>query len=495
MATTPFPQTENIMKLKSYMIAAVALMGLTACNEDFGDWTNQAGNKQEAAINFGNGKVTEVGVIDLAQYPKAPADTDSVKVCTIVAPTTTYKETTNLYFINLGDKEYAVSVTGNMLVKDLKAHVEKTFGLRPVERTVTTTVTAYTGDGKTAVKNTLVAQSGKFNVKVIPQAPFIDEKGYYIVGNVNSWSLMRDEAMHLTNGGADPYDVPEFTVDLKPVDGLETYEIKLAPASAFGADDKVSNWGNVLSSADSDPVAANSGTISTTNAGGNIKFAAVEGAKKYRIKVNVLNGTYEVTAMSNPELYLTGSNYSWGGTWLNLHPVNGNDDAFWRIIYLHKDEQIKFAPQAGWGNDFGAQYKMVDEAGANPSGTDNIVIGNAGWYLVYVNTKPTVKTVSFLKPTVYLIGNTAGEWNVNASHAFTTPTEENGEFVSPAFAADDDVRMCVSFDGYDWWRTEFILNAGGKIDFRENGGEQTRVKGVKGQRAYLNFTTLSGSYK
>ena len=55
--------------------------------------------------------------------------------------------------------------------------------------------------------------------------------------------------------------------------------------------------------------------------------------------------------------------------------------------------------------------------------------------------------------------------------------------------------MCVKFDGIDWWQTEFIVNAKGQLDFRGAGGDQARVKVTKGKKTYLNFTTLSGSYK
>ena len=123
----------------------------------------------------------------------------------------------------------------------------------------------------------------------------------------------------------------------------------------------------------------------------------------------------------------------------------------------------------------------------------NITITNAGWYLVKVVTgaKPII---SFLKPNVYLMGDTAGEWNIGDTHLFTVPTTEDGDFVSPAFAKTAEVRMCVSI-GADWWKTEFIVNASGKIDYRGKGGDQTRVTVTAGQKAYLNFATGTGSYK
>lgn len=70
---------------------------------------------------------------------------------------------------------------------------------------------------------------------------------------------------------------------------------------------------------------------------------------------------------------------------------------------------------------------------------------------------------------------------------FTVPTGKDGEFVSPAFGAADEVRMCVNFGGYDWWKTEFIV-LDGKIVYRGSGNDQERVKVAAGQKAYLNFT-------
>ena len=153
----------------------------------------------------------------------------------------------------------------------------------------------------------------------------------------------------------------------------------------------------------------------------------------------------------DPVLYLTGSYYNWGETWLPLTPTHSHSTISWTIIYLHKDDEFKFAPQAGWGDDFG--YETVnDYAGMNPSqaGT-NIKVGNAGWYLIKVDNTVGARVIEFYKPNVYLIGETAAAgWNVEDSGLFTIPTSENDPFVSPAFAKDAEVRMCVKFDGIDW---------------------------------------------
>ena len=172
----------------------------------------------------------------------------------------------------------------------------------------------------------------------------------------------------------------------------------------------------------------------------------------------------------------------------------GSNEDFWTIIYLHEGEQFKFAPQAGWGGDFGAQAEINDVAGANITISEtNLVCGKAGWYLLYIHNGSSRK-FNVLPADVYLMGDTAGEWNINAEHKFTVPATEDGQFVSPAFVADAELRMCVKIDGFDWWMTEFII-ADGKIDYRGRGGDQARLNVGAGQKAYLNFTANTGEVK
>ena len=172
-------------------------------------------------------------------------------------------------------------------------------------------------------------------------------------------------------------------------------------------------------------------------------------------------------------------------------PVNKTNDQYWTVVYLTEGEQLKFAPQADWGGDFGYTGTTIkDVAGANitSSSDGNIVVGKAGWYLLHV-TNGTEHIFEVLEPNVYLIGDTAGEWNINASHKFTVPATKDGEFISPAFAKDAELRMCVSIgEPGEWWKTEFIIT-NGNINYRGRGGDQARLNVSEGQKAYLNFTT------
>lgn len=200
------------------------------------------------------------------------------------------------------------------------------------------------------------------------------------------------------------------------------------------------------------------------------------------------------------KLFFTGSAYGWGKTWVPMANVNSHEEISWMIVYLHEAEEIKFAPQQDWGGDFGALV-VNDNAGsgivASADGTANLKTTKAGWYLISVDA--ATKTVTIDVPKIWLYGSTSvtGQWEYSDDNLFTIPTTEDGAFVSPAFSADGEARMCVKIKNTDWWQTEFIITADGAIDFRAAGGDQTRVAVKKGQKAYLTFGQAQGwgSYK
>ena len=128
----------------------------------------------------------------------------------------------------------------------------------------------------------------------------------------------------------------------------------------------------------------------------------------------------------------------------------------------------------------------------------NILVSKAGWYLVYVSVVGNTRVVEFEAPTVYLTGDCAeGGWSTQFGDAtkFTVPTDKDGSFVSPAFVKDGEIRICVvpaAVGAGNWWKSEFIV-LDGKIAYRGNGGDQTRVAGKTGQKVTLNFSTNVGS--
>ena len=112
-------------------------------------------------------------------------------------------------------------------------------------------------------------------------------------------------------------------------------------------------------------------------------------------------------------------------------------------------------------------------------------------------------TMTFLRPEVYLIAAPNGTWGYDAAWKFTVPATRDGEFVSPALAGPDMLRIAVKA-GQDWWRTEFTLKGGKEIVYRANTGvgdnlselgPEYAASGSKGNKVYLNFANGTGSIK
>ena len=490
--------------MKKILLCGIALVtGLMSCTEDFTDWAApQSNTGSDPAEVLELNLTPTVSSIDFATYEGETVQLFSTNLS---------KEQTNKYTVDFSgeDTENTATLTtgadGVVTVEDLQKVVSDMYGSNPKERTLTvnisTIATATTVDGDVQVKRA----ADPFTLKAKLAAPYIDENGYYVVGNIDGWTCTRVDAYHMKNNGGDVYDNPEFTVDIDAVDGIDTYEIKMIPAADFKDDGSVDSWARTLTALPGVTTKDYEGTFSNTNAGDNIKFDATEDAESYTITINAMTCTYTIEANmggdksifdTDPILYLTGNNYGWGSTWVPLVPIHSNPTKSWRIIYLHKGEEFKFAPQAGWGDDFGMSATIEDKAGLEPSGDNNIIVGNAGWYLILVDNTEGARKVTFLKPELYLIGNTAeAGWEVAPSGLFTIPDTDKGKFVSPAFVKDDEVRMCVKFEGIDWWQTEFVVTKDGALDYRGAGGDQARVTVTAGQKCYLNFTNGSGSYK
>lgn len=456
------------------MVLATALM--SSCKGDYDDWAAPQGYDAEEAQN-----------VSLTASDGATIDMNNVTGETINLFSTTFEApegfTVTGYELEVGATEEEVDVlpsdaNGSIATADLVSLVESIYGKAPVERTLKAASTIYLSkDGES-----FYAHSNFVDVKVTLITPDISQN-YYLVGDFCGW----DEASMLKFSHSDVniYDDPVFTIKFTTTEANQYW--KIIPQKNIDNGEFWANPGVVGVAVDGD--ASMSGFLVTENA----QAGKIEEPGKYIMTIDMMAGTYSITKQPL-ELYMTGSNYGWGATWLPMTPCYGSDVDYWTIIYLHEGEQFKFAPQADWGGDFGSQAAVNDVAGASITvDATNLVAGKAGWYLLYIHNG-SERTFTVLQPNVYLIGDTAGEWNVADSHKFTIPTTEDGVFESPAFANDAELRMCVSIEGFDWWKTEFII-LGGDIAYRGRGGDQERVAVKAGQKAYLNFAKGTGEIK
>lgn len=469
--------------MKKYMLfggVMCAMLGLSSCDESFNDWAAPSVNDPEAALAAYGIDVTGSGVEVNMNDAERP---DSIRLVSI---SSTNEEVVSLEYdkVTINDCKIPYVVKG----KDVYVG---TYAIDSLARLALKSQKYETRELKVSVDAHAKLQSGSsvaFTKEVIQketpiETPAVDPNGYYLLGEVNGVGWNPEEPVWFAKVADGIYEVTVTTENEKE----NWYKF-------YGGTD-AGNWDGANAHVMGCDVDGDGSLFNYLNWTADLKCPVIIGKGKWKVRLDVNNWTYTINEVK-PDLFLTGSNYGWGDKWLQLVPFHSSEEDFWTIIYLHEGEQFKFAPQADWGGDFGYTGTTInDEAGANitSSSDGNLVVGKAGWYLLKVQNGST-KALTVLQPNVYLIGDAAGEWNVADSHKFTIPTTEDGVFESPAFAADAELRMCVSVDGFDWWKSEFMV-FDGKIEYRGRGIDQNRVNVKAGQKVTLNFTAGTGEIK
>lgn len=98
-------------------------MSMVSCTEDYTDWGNPQNNPKEEAVSFGNGSVTPVDVINLADVK-----TEKVKVASIVAPTSSNAAYTPNYKINFDGQSFDIDADGYMATAELTSYIVDKWG-------------------------------------------------------------------------------------------------------------------------------------------------------------------------------------------------------------------------------------------------------------------------------------------------------------------------------------------------------------------------------
>ena len=224
--------------------------------------------------------------------------------------------------------------------------------------------------------------------------------------------------------------------------------------------------------------------------------------------------TYKAPAVTLPtELFVVGSDIqtAWS-SWKPTAPVYGIDGQFYTMIYANQNSQFK------WGlfnNDWRGydRIKAYDDqagAGVHEAANDgNIQIDNAGWYTLLFESEIVGNSIQFtlhIYPAeAYIIGAVAGDsWDdAAAAWALQAPSDKSGQWVSPAFTGNGELRAYIKVPGIPWWRTEFTLSSGSLYwrtvdipnNWKENVGEAYSVGCSAGQKLYVDFDNNKGEVK
>lgn len=433
-------------------------MSMVSCTEDYTDWGNPQTNPEEEAVSFGDGSVTPVDVINLADVTG-----DKVKVASIVAPTSTKDTYTPSFKINFDGQSFDIDADGNMAKADLVNYITNKHGKRPTERDIDATLDAWVSNGATAVK---MATSETFQVKAIPEAPFIDA-AYYLVGDmfttddVNGWT--KGVAKAFNHSEKDVYDDPIFTVSFETTKADQYW--KIIPKKNIDADDL---WapGVVGPKVDGD----DSMTGALTN--GEAKAGKIAKAGKYKLTINMMDYSYTIEEVNyDPFIYFIGSTDGWKSNDQKLALVDDAKGVYTGYVYLADPNaagfEFKFQrAQGNWDTAIGAGT-FVSFGGA-AIGVDNGNIGvNAGEGVYYMDVNLSEGTITATK--VETMGMIGGFNNWDGDAKMTWNAEEYCFEATNAGVTADGWKFRVNGD--------WAINLGGSLNNLTAGGDNITVAG------------------
>lgn len=435
-------------------------MSMVSCTEDYTDWGNPQSNPKEEAVSFGNGSVTPVDVINLADVK-----TEKVKVASIVAPTSSNAAYTPTYKINIGGRAFDIDAEGNMAKADLVNYIVDKFGKRPTERDIDATLDAWVSNGATAVK---MATSETFQVKAVPEAPFIDA-AYYLVGDmfttddVNGWNTISDK-QKFKHSDKDVYEDPIFTITFETTKADQYWKI-IPKTNVDAGNTDASAAGVVGPKVDGE----DSMTDSLTNV--DAKAGKIAKAGKYKLTLNMMDYTYTFEEVKyDPFIYFIGATDGWKSSDQKLALVDEAKGVYTGYVYVADPNgaglQFKFQRVAGsWDNEINAGA-FVSFGGAATNENGNIGV-NAGEGVYYFDVNLGEGTIKATKvETMGIIGQFNG-WSSDA--VMTWNAEEYCFEATKVGVTADGWKFRVN-GGWD-------INLGGSLNNLTAGGDNITVAG------------------
>ena len=437
-------------------------MAMVSCTEDYTDWANPQINPEEEAVAFGNGSVTPVDVINLANVTE-----EKIQVASIVAPTSSDAGYTPTIKINLGDKTYDIDNDGKMATADLASYISETYGKRPIEHDINATLDAWFNNGSTVVK---MATSEIFQVKAIPVAPVIDE-GYYLVGDmfnaegVDGWNTVSAKQA-FKHSDKDVYDDPIFTLTFETKEANQCW--KVIPKKNIDAE---TFWAAGVVGPKIDGDVSMTGLLTSDGPGA----GKIAEPGKYRLTLNMMDYSYTIEkVMYDPFIYFIGSTDAWGSSDQKLALVDDEKGTYTGYIYLADPNnagfEFKFQRVAGsWDNAIGASNFVTFKDAAIDANKGNNLGVNAGEGVYYMDVNLSEGTITATKvESMGMVGQFQG-WDKEAPVPMTWNAEEYCFEATMAGVTADGWKFIVN---KDW-----PINLGGSINNLEQDGANLTVAG------------------
>ena len=443
------------------------LMAMVSCTEDYTDWSKPQVNAEPKAVEFGNGSVTAVDVINLANVTE-----EKVQVASIVSPTSSDAGYTPTIKINLGDKTYDIDNDGKMATADLATYISETYGKRPIERDINATLDAWISNGSTVVK---MATSETFQVKAIPVAPVIEE-GYYFVGDMfnvkdvddvlvfDGWNNVSAKQA-FKHSEKDVYDDPFFTLTFETTKVDQYWKIipkKNGDAGTIWAAGVVGPKENGSESM--------TGLLTSDNPGA----GKIAEPGKYKLTLNMMDYSYTIEPVNyDPFIYFIGSTDAWSSSDQKLALVDEDKGTYTGYVYIADPNgagfEFKFQREQGkWEKAIDANTFVAFKGAAIGVKNGNLGV-NAGEGVYYIDVNLSEGTIEATKiESMGMVGKFLG-WDVLAPVPMTWNSEEY------CFEATN---VGVTADGWKFSvNKDWPINLGGSIDNLKQDGANLTVAG------------------
>lgn len=433
-----------------YSLAAMASLALASCAGDYDDWANPQANEQEASaakygVTFANGSEAEGSM----------ADEDG-----IINLVTVNSTDANVSGFTLKDlKVNGVAVNGTMIGNSVQvsaSELEKLVCEQNKSRAsvardlkVETQVSINLASGDAVSISTKGETTGKFTPTATPQ---LDEKGYYMLGQVNGneWDAKSPVWMNKISDGV---------YQLKVTTTADKNWFKFYAGSNFVSKDWDSINKGALGCKENGSEEAFGYILYNGDSWGELQTPVIPGAGTWIVTLDMNNLTYTV---GKPVLYMAGD----ANGWATNDYLAGEDGVHFTGFMFLNQNGFKFCTQPEWkGTNYGADFNTAADA-ANITMTEE-----AGYYKVDVDLESKSYVLTPIT-TIGIIGSASPKgWDSDVDMTYVpynAETKELGywEIKDVTFTSGE-----IKFRANDDW----AINWGGDVNALTQGGDNISV--------------------
>ena len=434
-----------------YSLATMASLALASCAGDYDDWANPQANEQEASaakygVTFANGSEAEGSM----------ADEDG-----IINLVTVNSTDANVSGFTLQDfKVNGVAVNGTMVGNSVQvsaSELEKLVCEQNKSRAsvardlkVETQVSINLASGDAVSITTKGETTGKFTPTATPQ---LDEKGYYMLGQVNGneWDAKSPVWMNKISDGV---------YQLKVTTTADKNWFKFYAGSNFVSEDWDSINKGALGCKENGSEDTFGYILYDGDSWGELQTPVIPGAGTWIVTLDMNNLTYTV---GKPVLYMAGDANGWA---TNDYLAGEDGVHFTGFMYLNQNG-FKFCTQPEWkGTNYGADFNTAADA-ANITMTEE-----AGYYKVDVDLESKSYVLTPIT-TIGIIGSASPNgWD---SDVDMTYVPYNAETKALGYWEAKDITLAsgeIKFRANDDW----AINWGGDVNALTQGGDNISVE-------------------